>query len=133
MFKSRTDLVRPDIYAGKAWPPKLVSEGRPQSRGYLRFVDFCMFEVAAPDSGNFEMTGERRICLMAAQPNRYSTLIWRKSSQSGESGGCVEVAMSDSLVLVRDSRNQSGSVLEFKAAQWLGLVRRIKNGEPADR
>jgi hypothetical protein len=92
-----------------------------------------MFEVAAPDTGNFEMTGERRICLMPAQPNRYSTLIWRKSSRSGASGGCVEVAASDSLVLVRDSHNQSGTVLEVKPAQWLGLVRRIKNEERVGR
>ena len=121
--------MRPDIYAGKAWPPKLYGEGCPQSGGSLRFVDFCMFEVAAPDTGNFETTGERRICLMAAQPNRYSTLIWRKSSRSGESGGCVEVAKSDSLVLVRDSRNRSGTVLELTCAQWRRLLRRIRNDE----
>jgi len=70
---------------------------------------------------------------MAAQLNRYSTLNWRKSSRSGESGGCVEVATSDSFVLVRDSRNQSGPVLEVKPAQWLRLVRRIKNEEQAGR
>ena len=133
MFKSRTDLVRPDIYAGKAWPPKLYGEGCPQSRGDLRFVDFCMFEVAAPDTGNFEITGERRICLMAAQPNRPARPTWRKSSHSGASGGCVEVATPDSLVLVRDSRDQSGPVLDFKPDQWLGLMRRIKNEERVGR
>jgi hypothetical protein len=86
-----------------------------------------MFEAAVPDIGNFETTGERRICLMAAKPNRYSTVIWRKSSRSGESGGCVEVALSGSFVLVRDSQNQSGTILEFTPTQWLGLVRRVKN------
>jgi Domain of unknown function (DUF397) len=125
--------VRPDIYAGQAWPLKLVGEGCPQSGGPIRFVDFFMFEAAAPDTGSFETTGERRICLMAAQPNRYSTLIWRKSNRSGESGGCVEVAKSGSFVLVRDSRKQSGAVLEFTCAQWLGLLRRIRNEERSGR
>ena len=64
---------------------------------------------------------------MTAQPNRYSTLIWRKSSASGGSGECVEVAMWKSCVLVRDSGDQSGTVLEFTSAQWLALLRRLKN------
>jgi Domain of unknown function (DUF397) len=66
---------------------------------------------------------------MATQPNRDSILIWRKSRLSGESGGCVEVASHESSVLVRDSRDQSGIVLAFTSAQWLGLLRRIRNGE----
>lgn len=117
----------PDIFAGKALPLTLYGEGRPQSSGLLRFVDFCMFEGAAPILGNFETTGERRICLMAAQPNRYTTLTWRKSSASTADGGCVEVAKSDSFVLVRDSREPSGGVLELTRSQWLALLRRIKN------
>jgi hypothetical protein len=66
---------------------------------------------------------------MAAQPRRYSALTWRKSSASAAAGECVEVASSGSFVLARDSRGQSGVVLEFTASQWLGLVRRIKAGE----
>jgi hypothetical protein len=66
---------------------------------------------------------------MATQPNLDSTLIWRKSRLSGESGQCVEVAKSESSVLVRDSGDQSGAVLELTSAQWLGLLRRIKNDE----
>jgi hypothetical protein len=97
---------------------------------------FFVFEAAAPDFGNFETTGERRIYLMAAQPNRDSTLIWRKSSASGESGGCVEVAKSESSVLVRDSRDRPGGVLVLSCAQWDQLLRRIKGAkakaQPAD-
>ena len=66
---------------------------------------------------------------MAAQPNQYATLIWRKSSASMGAGECVEVAMSDSHVLTRDSQDQSGTVLTFTSAQWHGLVSRIKNDE----
>lgn len=68
---------------------------------------------------------------MAAQPNRNSTLIWHKSRASGGSGNCVEVAKSGSSVLVRDSGDRPGAVLAFTCAQWLGLLRRICNGEGA--
>jgi hypothetical protein len=66
---------------------------------------------------------------MAAQPNWYSTLIWRKSSASGGNGACVEIAKSGSFVLVRDSRDQSGAVLKIISAQWPSLLRRIRNDE----
>ncbi len=73
---------------------------------------------------------------MFAQPSRYSTvtdrysmLSWRTSSASAGAGECVEVAKSDSFVLARDSRDQSGPVLEFTPTQWLELIRRIKTGE----
>jgi hypothetical protein len=66
---------------------------------------------------------------MPAQPAQYSTLAWRKSSASAGQGECVEVATSGQSVLTRDSLDQSGAVLAFTTAQWLGLVRRIKNGE----
>jgi hypothetical protein len=69
---------------------------------------------------------------MAAQSNQYSRLIWRKSRASGADGGCVEVAQSGSLVLVRDSRDRSGAVLKFTRGQWRGLVSLIKSGA-ADR
>jgi Domain of unknown function (DUF397) len=66
---------------------------------------------------------------MIAQPNSQSTPIWRKSSASGGSGNCVEVARSGSFMLVRDSRNPSGAVLQFTSVQWLELLQRIQNGQ----
>lgn len=66
---------------------------------------------------------------MAAQPNQDSTLIWRKSSASSGSGTCVEIAKSASSVLIRDSRNRSGTVLKLSCSQWRGLVQRIRDGE----
>jgi hypothetical protein len=65
--------------------------------------------------------------LMTTQPNRYSALIWRKSSASGADGGCVEVAKAESSVLVRDSRNRTGRMLAFDLDQWRTFVRRVKN------
>ena len=66
---------------------------------------------------------------MPAQPGPYSMLAWRKSSASAGAGECVEVAKSGQSVLARDSRDQSGAVLAFSTAQWLGLMRRVKDGE----
>lgn len=65
---------------------------------------------------------------MARGPNRHSTLLWRKSRMSGESGGCVEVAAAEPFVLVRDSRDQLGTRLTFGPAQWRTFVRRIREG-----
>jgi hypothetical protein len=66
---------------------------------------------------------------MVPQSSRGSTLKWRKSSASGASGGCVEAANTESFVLVRDSHNRSGAVLRFTPAQWLELLRTIRNGQ----
>ena len=66
---------------------------------------------------------------MATQQNPDSTLIWRKSRLSGESGQCVEVAKSELSVLVRDSQNRSGAILQVSPAQWHGFVGRVKNGD----
>jgi hypothetical protein len=64
---------------------------------------------------------------MITQPNGDSSVIWRKSSVSGGTGACLEVAKSGPFVLVRDSRNRSGAVLAFTSQQWLGLLQQIRN------
>ncbi|MGD0242212.1 MAG: DUF397 domain-containing protein [Streptosporangiaceae bacterium] len=66
---------------------------------------------------------------MPVQPPQGSTLNWRKSRASAGAGECVEVATSGQSVLTRDSRDQSGTVLAFTTSQWLGLTRRIRNGD----
>jgi hypothetical protein len=44
---------------------------------------------------------------------------WRKSSYSGSSGNaCLEVAKSDSALLVRDTTDRDGAVLTLDAAAW---------------
>jgi hypothetical protein len=47
--------------------------------------------------------------------------MWRKSSASGASG-CVEVAFVDGAVLVRDSKNPSGSVLQVPPSAWRRFI-----------
>jgi Domain of unknown function (DUF397) len=56
-----------------------------------------------------------------------SALIWRKSSFSGTNGGqCVEVAASGH-VLVRDTKDRTGTVLAFSAETWQTFTNRTKN------
>ncbi|WP_435111503.1 DUF397 domain-containing protein [Nocardiopsis synnemataformans] len=51
--------------------------------------------------------------------------VWHKSSYSSfENGNCVEVAFTDRLVvLVRDTQNRDGTVLDIGAREWLGFMR----------
>lgn len=64
---------------------------------------------------------------MATQSDHDRTLIWRKSTASGPDSGCVEIATLDPWVLVRDSRDRSGTRLGFSPAQWQRFLRRIRN------
>jgi hypothetical protein len=64
---------------------------------------------------------------------------WRKASYSGTSGGnCVEVAcvhsgrdlaMTDSAVAVRDSKNPDGAKLIFPPQAWRQFAVELKSGE----
>jgi hypothetical protein len=57
--------------------------------------------------------------------------VWKKSSRSNGSGGnnCVEVAFLDTVVAVRDSKDQSGPALMFNPAEWAEFVNAAKAGE----
>jgi hypothetical protein len=68
---------------------------------------------------------------MATPPNRDLAFSWLKNSAGADGTNCVEAACWESSVLVRDSRDQSGTVLEFSPVQWREFVHRIKDGEAA--
>lgn len=54
--------------------------------------------------------------------------VWRKSSLSAN-GGCVEVACVDEQVIVRDSKNKGGSILEFNFHEWKAFIDGVRDGE----
>jgi hypothetical protein len=52
-------------------------------------------------------------------------IAWRKSTASN-SGGCVEVAIVDSTVLIRDSMNRDGAVLRLSPAAWTSFLPHVR-------
>ncbi len=58
------------------------------------------------------------------------TTEWKKSSRSGGNGGqCVEVRRHEQAIQVRDSKDPSGPVLQFTAAEWKAFTDGAKDGE----
>jgi hypothetical protein len=53
---------------------------------------------------------------------------WRKSSYSGNTGNCVEVAILDGATVVRDSKDQDGLQLFIKRGQWNAFIEFLKGG-----
>jgi len=55
---------------------------------------------------------------------------WRRSTFSGESGNCVEIAdgLAD-VVPVRDSKDPQGPALLFSADAWSAFVAGLKYGD----
>jgi Domain of unknown function (DUF397) len=52
---------------------------------------------------------------------------WRKSSYSGNNGGnCVEAGSIPGRVLVRDTQDRAGAVLQFSADAWRVFARHVK-------
>lgn len=55
---------------------------------------------------------------------------WRKSSYSGGSGDCVEMAGNlPGVVGVRDSNDPDGPALLFTPRAWRAFIAGVKNGE----
>jgi hypothetical protein len=54
-----------------------------------------------------------------------SRLAWR-TSRASNSGACIEVAVRDRAVMVRDSMNRGGPVLQLPAAAWSAFLARAE-------
>ncbi|MEU7170971.1 DUF397 domain-containing protein [Micromonospora tulbaghiae] len=57
-----------------------------------------------------------------------SRAVWRKSTRSGSSGNCVEVAAPPQVVMVRDSKQRQGPALSFSPSEWVAFIEGIKAG-----
>ena len=53
---------------------------------------------------------------------------WRKSSYSDNGGECVEVGEARRGVLVRDTQDRSGPVLQLSSAVWRRFTDQVKTG-----
>jgi hypothetical protein len=58
---------------------------------------------------------------------RQENLTWRKSTASGKTN-CVEIAFSETLIHVRDSKNPGGPMLSFTRGAWLTFLAASRNG-----
>ncbi|HEY3261084.1 MAG TPA: DUF397 domain-containing protein [Pseudonocardiaceae bacterium] len=55
---------------------------------------------------------------------------WYRSSYcTGAAATCVEVAMDEMNVLVRDSKNPNGPVLRFSHEEWQAFLHGVLDGE----
>ncbi|MCK8677841.1 DUF397 domain-containing protein [Streptomyces lichenis] len=57
-----------------------------------------------------------------------SSVEWRKSSYSGGTGQCVEVARLADAVALRDSKDPQGPALAFAPAGFSAFVRGVAGG-----
>jgi hypothetical protein len=54
---------------------------------------------------------------------------WFKSSRSSGNGACVEVAIVDDGVAVRDTKDRATGMLQFTHEEWRAFVGGVKAGE----
>lgn len=53
---------------------------------------------------------------------------WRKSTYSGtNASNCVEVATSPTTILIRDTKNRTGTVLTFAPGAWGRFAASVKS------
>ena len=59
----------------------------------------------------------------------FSDARFFKSSRCKDGGVCVEVAMDEDSVAVRDSKDPHGGILVFDQREWNAFIEGVKRGE----
>jgi hypothetical protein len=59
-------------------------------------------------------------------------LVWCKSSRSGTTGECVEVAITADVATVRDSKDPDGGRFAVSAGHWRSFLSQLKAGRYDD-
>jgi hypothetical protein len=60
----------------------------------------------------------------------HALVTWAKSTHSNDEGACVELGHGvPGCALVRDSKDQQGTVLRFSQPEWLTFATALKAGD----
>ena len=54
--------------------------------------------------------------------------VWRKSSFSAN-GDCIEVAIQNGSVLIRDTKNRSGGTISASSSAWQEFIQAIRSNK----
>jgi len=65
---------------------------------------------------------------MSLNRDRLQVVDWRKARRSVATGECVEVAPIVGNIVVRDSMNPDGLVLQYSTASWRSFLTAAKRG-----
>ena len=76
------------------------------------------------------MAEQNREFVNGASADLLAGAVWRKSSHSGYSGNCVELAsLADGAVAMRNSRDPHGPALVYTSAEIVAFLAGVKDGE----
>jgi Domain of unknown function (DUF397) len=64
-----------------------------------------------------------------SKPSFSDARFFKSSFSSGEGSGCVEAAMDEDHIAVRDSKDPAGGILVFNRREWTAFIEGVKRGE----
>lgn len=64
----------------------------------------------------------------AHRAGRFDHALWRTSTKCAN-GACVEIAFSEDLVALRDSKDRGGPMLVFSSSEWQVFTDSARRGE----
>jgi len=65
---------------------------------------------------------------MSSNDLKVSSLQWRKARRSAGNGACVEVSPAGGQILIRDSKDRNGPVMEYSERSWHIFIVGAKTG-----